>query len=574
MHKKPRRDNISSNEEPTHMTRRTIPLSSLVATTLLVSPLSLAATGRTPLTGSSALAITAHGTTRVLDVPSANSDLARPHNETSNFAGYTFSDDPETTAASFTVPTLRCSSALQSAQIWADIQATGGAVAEWALDLTCNGGTPSYSGDFNAASTQFWSFSPEAGDVLDTSITYAGTGAVTMSVTDVTRDETSSYDGSLAAPSGTSGTFEIWFPSGSGPNFGTLNWSAVMVNGGTLAASKPDAFNEQSGTTTLIVTSAIGTSGTSFSNVDVAQGACSVGPPSVGATPVALLPPSCLKPASATTTELDDFGIPSEPSSSDPVGRSLWLKMVDNMHWIPAKDDVNARCKGACGTFSLEKVNETTWAGYAVGVKALNSFHHAQGIFTEPKLGKCSCDPNDAAAFWIGIQSMSGIPKGGGQPMGQQGVQIGDNHNEGLSSGEAWFETDYGKVYGLNLYGTAGKELYLATSYSNGTYIYFFYNFANGDAESWAARGSAYSGQFADYIVEKNTQGLSNFGTLSFDQATAAVQQYPIGDYASKPNNVAVLSRIYLHANGRDLAVPSTLGNGGSSFTVTWKHCS
>lgn len=301
-------------------------------------------------------------------------------------------------------------------------------------------------------------------------------------------------------------------------------------------------------------------------------GVCNLKLAKASATPKALIPPSCFDAATASNADLALYGIPDEPPASNATGKGLWLKMVGNMHWIGANVKVNSGCTFLCNIFGTTNANEPNWAGYAIGAHHPDYFHRAQAIFTEPKVGTCSCDPNDAASFWIGIQSMTGIPKKS-SPMGQQGVQVGDNNNENLGKNEAWFETDYGSVYRLNLYATPGEDLYLATSYNNGTYIYFFYNFANGDAESWTATGSAYSGQFVDYIVEKNTSGLSNFGVLHFVQATTAVEDYPIGNYASQPA-VGVLSRIYLQNNkGIDVAVPSDLSDGGASFTVAWKRC-
>lgn len=269
-----------------------------------------------------------------------------------------------------------------------------------------------------------------------------------------------------------------------------------------------------------------------------------------------LVPPAGFDASRAPASELALYGIPAEPPLSNVASHTLWMQMVHNMHFVaPAAVLHNAPGLrfGQIGT-----VNQSIWAGFYTS-EGTGYFHYAQATFIEPPKLSSRCDPNDAAGFWTGIGGV------GNSNIGQQGTAIGVVDNLGQNQG--WFETNLGTVYAASVYATVNYNFYVSTSYTNGQYQYFFYNYYNGASGTWYTGSSSYSGATTDYIAERPTSNLANFGTVQFTNVTAASQQYPIGNY---PDVKVIMVN---PADNYTLATPSGLNSAGDAFSVTQNSC-
>ncbi|HWG26398.1 G1 family glutamic endopeptidase, partial [Actinospica sp.] len=109
-----------------------------------------------------------------------------------------------------------------------------------------------------------------AGDKISASVTYAGSRKYTLKLTDSTRGWTYTTSKSLSA-SRASAEVIIESPTGSYPNFGTLNFSSATINGSSLGSFSPTALDPSSNGTYEARTSALGSSGTSFSETFLHQ---------------------------------------------------------------------------------------------------------------------------------------------------------------------------------------------------------------------------------------------------------------------------------------------------------------
>jgi hypothetical protein len=196
--------------------------------------------------------------------------------DNSNFAGYLTTSSPNSIQAVFHVPTLSCP-ATGTYETAAGIEVQGPIGSSVAFEnddlyVFCNNGTASYRGSFvygssNAPTMTSWTFTPHVGDKLKLKIT---TGATFSTVVkDVTHPATSSVSGVCSACGGSEANVSM--DIGPVPPFGTVTWKNVKVNGATLAASSPTAYQDVNGSDVLITTSPITSGGTSFTNTFVAS---------------------------------------------------------------------------------------------------------------------------------------------------------------------------------------------------------------------------------------------------------------------------------------------------------------
>lgn len=107
------------------------------------------------------------------------------------------------------------------------------------------------------------SYPVSAGDVINASVTYAGSNKYNLKLTDSSRGWTYSTSKTLSAQRASAEVI-IESPSGAYPNFGTLNFSSATVNGKSLGSSNPVAMDPSNGAYEAR-TSALGSGGTSFS---------------------------------------------------------------------------------------------------------------------------------------------------------------------------------------------------------------------------------------------------------------------------------------------------------------------
>jgi hypothetical protein len=199
------------------------------------------------------------------------------------------------------------------------------------------------------------------------------------------------------------------------------------------------------------------------------------------------------------------------------------------------------------------------WAGY-LDYESSSYFHYTFMQFIQPAQLSSRCSSN-SAAIWTGLGGVDSTA------FGQNGTAMG----QVMGEYQAWFETDAGPVYALNMYGTPGSNFLVQTSYANGAYRYNFYNSHTGQNAVFFVNDSRFYGDAADYVVERpmisgSFTNLSNFGTLTVDDALVTSGNVPISDYPT--DRVTMVNS----NDGVTLASPSALTNG-DYFTVTQRSC-
>ena len=270
-----------------------------------------------------------------------------------------------------------------------------------------------------------------------------------------------------------------------------------------------------------------------------------------------ITPPTGFDPITATPSQLAEYEFPPEPPASNPSARSQWLRMVANLHFVPAGPVLHGDPNIKFGFIGDN--NTTSWSGY-YAQEGSGYFHYSQGTFVEPTQGSSRCSNTDAG-FWTGLRGV------GNGALGQEGTAIGGLY--GVAQYQAWYETNLGTVFPVSgIYATAGQDFYLATSYSSGTYYYYYYNYYNGQAKTTYAGSSSFSGATAESITERPSgANLANFGTMDWDVVTATSSYQPIGNF---PYAEALLwnSTQYNYL----LATNGSL-NSGDTFTVKQDSC-
>jgi hypothetical protein len=104
------------------------------------------------------------------------------------------------------------------------------------------------------------------GDQFNASVTYNGSGAFTLVLSDTSAGWTKTINAKLRSPKLASAEVIAEAPSSSGDvlplaDFGTVNFSNSKANGASLSTFNPDAITMASGGTTKAVPSGISSSG-------------------------------------------------------------------------------------------------------------------------------------------------------------------------------------------------------------------------------------------------------------------------------------------------------------------------
>ncbi|HTJ70577.1 MAG TPA: G1 family glutamic endopeptidase [Actinospica sp.] len=189
-----------------------------------------------------------------------------------NWGGYAATGSGFTSvSASWTEPSATCSSTNDLYAPWVGIDGYGSSTVEQTGVATdCSSGSPVDEPwyEMYPANPVYLSTSSHpvyAGDSISASVTYAGSNKYTLKLSDSTEGWTYTTTKTLSA-SRTSAEVIIESPTGSYPNFGTLNFTSAKVNGSALSSFSPTALDPSSNGVYEARTSALGSSGTSFSD--------------------------------------------------------------------------------------------------------------------------------------------------------------------------------------------------------------------------------------------------------------------------------------------------------------------
>ncbi|MGH8302929.1 MAG: G1 family glutamic endopeptidase [Steroidobacteraceae bacterium] len=265
------------------------------------------------------------------------------------------------------------------------------------------------------------------------------------------------------------------------------------------------------------------------------------------------VPPPGFDALSATPAQLDEYGLPPQPT--DPSAAARWTQQMANLDVAtppPFLTQLHA---------TADSVTFYNWSGYAV-TGGSGAFNHAETYYTEPTFYGSRCSSNSEVT-WAGI----GGYYGSGDDLGQDGTL----HNiGGASDHQGWSEIVPGQsIQPQNIFGHPGYQFDASTRRISGGYRFYMYDYYSRKTLAYDVGLNHYSGDSAEAIAERPTSGnsltnLSNFGTLTFQNTYAngsAINNFTHhGIHMTNPNN------------GHDLADPSGLGSGGA-FTDTQHNC-
>ena len=199
----------------------------------------------------------------------------------------------------------------------------------------------------------------------------------------------------------------------------------------------------------------------------------------------------------------------------------------------------------------------SNWSGYA---NTGSTFTDVKGSWVQPT-ATCSRRQTAYAAFWIGID--------GDTTNSVEQIGTDSDCSRGTPTYYAWYEIY--PQYPVNLSNTVrpGDSITAEVKYNgSGKFTLTIsdttrnWTYTTNQTYTPAQLGSA------EWIAEAPSSGnsvlpLANFGTVSFTNCTANGVSI-----SGNPNPDPITM-----ASGKTTkAVPSGLGSGGSSFSVTWKH--
>jgi peptidase A4-like protein len=210
--------------------------------------------GALAATGAASASVTtarpAHaGTGPMIRVPGLHG-VPRNQAESSNWSGYAASSSTYTSvSANWTQPAAHCSSGSQYSAFWVGLDGyNSSSVEQTGSEADCSGSRASYSSwyEMYPANPVYFSNATKPGDSFSGSVTYNGSGAYTLVLTDHTQNWTHTVHASLngAANSSAEAIVEAPCCKSSGQplnltNFGSMNFSSVTVDGSPISNFSP-----------------------------------------------------------------------------------------------------------------------------------------------------------------------------------------------------------------------------------------------------------------------------------------------------------------------------------------------
>jgi hypothetical protein len=232
------------------------------------------------------------------------------------------------------------------------------------------------------------------------------------------------------------------------------------------------------------------------------------------------------------------------------------------------------RIKGSTNSTSLN------WSGYAA--TSPTPFTDVKGSWTQPTAtcsgggagpvhghghggggGNGGGGKSSYSSFWVGLDGYSS------NTVEQTGTDADCNGSTPVYYG--WYE--FYPAFPVNFPNPVqpGDSMSAEVSVSGGTVTITLSDATQHWAQQASQANSGYALSSAEWIAEAPSSGkvlpLANFGTVTFTNASATGggTTGSISHFTNDPITMATSS-------GQVKAVPSALGSGGSSFSVTWFH--
>jgi Peptidase A4 family len=279
-----------------------------------------------------------------------------------------------------------------------------------------------------------------------------------------------------------------------------------------------------------------------------------------GLTSSYIVPPTSFNAATATPAELSAYGIPAEPAAQYTEGRAMWLKMVNNLHFVVPPQALVSVPVSVPGTSA--NTDFDNWSGI---INTSATFTQSEALFDEPSVTSSSCTSN-SAVYWAGL---GGVNSG---RLAQNGTA---QNTPGLAQDEGWYEIlpSESSVIATPFYATQGEPLVVSTNEESTTeFAFYYYNYYTGQAISidQTVPASGYDGTTSDFIVERPTvggslPGLTDFTTVPWYETYS--NNNPSVDYSH------IAATMNNPVTGNDLAIPHSYGGTYGQFSDDWYNC-
>lgn len=231
-----------------------------------------------------------------------------------------------------------------------------------------------------------------------------------------------------------------------------------------------------------------------------------------GSTTTFRVPPSTFNALTATSEELERYGVPARPMPDSPA-YPQWVSMAEHMRFeAPPAEIITVPHRAA-------EDSSSNWSGYD-NYASSQVYKEAAAWFTEPEIKETSCS-EPAAYTWVGLGGVNS------EQLAQTGTSVG---KDGLEENEFWWEIlpEYQHTLPMPIFYEegghpgAGKRAYAEVK-AHSNYEFSFYVYAEGVSHSFTTTVSknGYDGSTAEYIVERvGSDPLKNFGEVHFEPFT------------------------------------------------------
>jgi hypothetical protein len=228
-------------------------------------------------------------------------------------------------------------------------------------------------------------------------------------------------------------------------------------------------------------------------------------------------------------------------------------------------------------------IASSNWAGYvAKGRSSKTRFEHVVGAWRQPA-ATCVPGRQTYAVFWVGL----GGYQSGASKLEQTGTAA-DCTNAGRGEYFAWYELVPDLPVAVNMRVRPGDSIAASVTASRASIVVHIRDLTTGRSFSKRLPFPGPDTSSAEWIAEApsscdrsgcNVLPLTNFGAVGFTAAgalTATRHAGPISDPAwnAIPIEIQGVPEAFAAAAtpAVDSAIPSTLGDAGSSFSVTWQQ--
>ena len=280
-----------------------------------------------------------------------------------------------------------------------------------------------------------------------------------------------------------------------------------------------------------------------------------------------LIPPAGFNPATASASQLSEYGYPPRPAGAS--ARARWASETTNSKSAPAPPFV------AETPMRADSVYNPNWSGYVVSGGS-GTFTSAEALYPEPRFYHSSC-AKTSDVTWAGIGGYYARKGESRYPLAQDGTGFGVPD---LGSHQAWFEIYPENAYSVDLSGHIGYTFDAFVAWHGaGVYSFYMHDAKTNKDVAFREHNNSFSGISAEAINERpeingKLTNLSNFETMTVSNSQANghnISSYgPASGYLNDGRHGLWMENL---SETHIMAQPSGISSGGH-FTIRQDHCS